>query len=184
MHDNCRRVCSGSDTKSIRAALMSRALYTNTKPIPNASKLPIVIFVFTGQGSKYVGIGKQLYLVLSRFRADIQRFDRIARQQGFPRFLSLVDGSVTSIKAEESVFAHLALTCVQIILFRLWLSWGVTSNTTIGHSLVEHAVLYVTGVLMASDTICLGRTRAQLLLRHCIRGSSFMLGMKASLNVT
>ena len=141
-----------------------------------------MVFVFTGQGSTYSGIGQQLYENVSHFRIDVQRFDRIAQQQGFPSFIPLVDGSTTNIEAEEPVVAHLALTCVQMALSRLWLSWGVSPVATIRHSLGEFAALYAADVLMASDTIYLIVIRAQLLSEHRIKGSNAMLAVKASLH--
>lgn len=182
MQHGYRTICSGSNIKSIEDGLKIKASDSEIKPIPNASKLPKVVFVFTGQGSTYTGIGKQLYETVSLFRADIQRFDRIAQQQGFPSFIPLVDGSATNIEVEEPDFAHLALTCVQMALSRLWVSWGVTPIATIGHSLGEYAALYAAGVLMASDTIYLVGTRAQLLSKHCIKGSDAMLAIKTSLD--
>ena len=182
MQHSYRTICSGSDTKSIQDALKNKANDSDVKPIPNASKLPKVVFVFTGQGNTYTGIGKQLYETVSHFRADIQRFDRIAQQQGFPSFIPLVDGSATNIEAEKPVFAHLALTCVQMALSRLWVSWGVTPVATIGHSLGEYAALYAAGVLMASDAIYLVGTRSQLLSKYCSKGSNAMLAVKASLD--
>ncbi len=182
MHHSYRVFVSGSDTKSIQDALKIKAKDSDVKPIPNSSKIPKVVFVFTGQGSTYTGIGKQLYETVAQFRSDIQRFDRIALQQGFPSFIPLVDGSATNNEAEKPVFAHLALTCVQMALSRLWKSWGVTPIATIGHSLGEYAALYAAGVLMASDAIYLVGTRAQLLSEHCSKGSNIMLAVKASLD--
>ena len=182
MQHSYRTICSGSEIESIKDALKSKASDSDTKPTQNASKRPKVVFVFTGQGSTYSGIGQQLYENVSHFRVDIQRFDRIAQQQGFPSFIPLVDGSATNIEAVEPVVAHLALTCVQMALSRLWISWGVSPVATVGHSLGEFAALYAAGVLMASDTIYLVGTRAQLLSEHCVKGSNAMLAVKASLH--
>ena len=183
MHHSYRAIFSGSGMESIKDALKEKAQDSDLKPVPAASKLPKVVFVFTGQGSMYIGIAKELYKTISHFRADIQRFDRIAQQQGFPSFIPLVDGSASSLVAEAPVSAHLALTCIQMALSRLWLSWGVAPIATIGHSLGEYAALYAAGVLTASDTIYLVGSRAQLLTKHCIRGSNTMLAVKASLDV-
>ena len=182
MHHSYRVMCSGSDIKSIKDALQNKVSGSEIKPVPNASKLPKVVFVFTGQGSTYTGIGKQLYETVSHFRADIQRFDRIAQQQGFPSFVPVINGRATNVETEEPIIAQLALTCVQMALYRLWVSWGITPAATIGHSLGEYAALYAAGVLMASDTIYLVGTRAQLLSKHCIKGSNAMLAVKASLD--
>ena len=179
---NYRVVCSGSDIKSIHDALMHKAEDLDTKSIPNASKLPKIVYVFTGQGNMYTGVGKQLYETVPQFKTDIQRFDRIAQKQGFSSFLPLIDGSATNTEAENPVSAHLALTCVQMSLSRLWTSWGVTPIATVGHSLGEYAALNAAGILTASDTIYLVGSRAQLLSEKCTEATNAMLAVKATLD--
>ncbi|KAL2002415.1 hypothetical protein VTN02DRAFT_6839 [Thermoascus thermophilus] len=182
MHHNYRAICSGSDVKSIVDALKKRENTVDIKPTPGAAKLPKVVFVFTGQGSLYAGLGKQLFDSVSYFREHILRFDCIAKREGFPSFLPVVDGSIVNIDDAEPVVAHLALCCIQMALFRLWVSWGVSPCLTIGHSLGEYAALYASGVLTASDTIYLVGTRAQLLSKYCRKGTHAMLVVKATLD--
>lgn len=182
MHYNYRSIVTGSGIESIRTALEKRAGNLDVKPIPNAVKIPKVAFVFTGQGSLYAGVGKQLFETVEQFRADILRFDSMAQRQGFPSFLPLVNGSATNVEDVEMIVAHLAVTCVQMALSRLWVSWGVSPSSTIGHSLGEYAALHAAGVITASGAIYLVGTRAQLLSRHCIQGTHAMLAIKTSLD--
>ena len=183
MHYSHRTIVSGSDVESVREALKIKATDSDVRRVPDSSKIPGVVFVFNGQGSAYTGIGKTLYENVAHFKSDIQRFDHIAQQQGFPSFIPLVDGSATNKETEKPVLAHLALTCVQMALTRLWKSWGVVPMATIGHSLGEYAALYAVGTLTAGDVIYLVGTRAQLLSKHCSKDSNSMLAVKASLDV-
>jgi len=182
MHYNYRTIVSGSGIESIRRALEEKAGNLDVKPIPNAVKIPKVAFVFTGQGSLYAGVGKQLFETVEQFRADILRFDGIAQRQGFPSFLPLINGSAINVEDVEIIAAQLALTCVQMALSRLWVSWGVSPSSTIGHSLGEYAALHAAGVVTASGAIYLVGTRAQLLSKHCNKSTHAMLAIKASLN--
>ncbi|KAL6716883.1 hypothetical protein ACLMJK_004795 [Lecanora helva] len=182
MHHNYRTICSGSDIRSVQEALKSKINDLELKSIPSGPKVPKVAFAFTGQGSTYIGIGRQLYESLSHFRSDIRHFDRIAQQQGFRSFIPLVDGSAAKDDVDEPILAHLALSCVQMALTKLWLSWGITPVVTIGHSLGEYAALFAAGVLTANDTIFLVGSRAQLLSKHCRAGTNAMLAIKAHLD--
>ncbi|KAI9648860.1 hypothetical protein NHQ30_003501 [Ciborinia camelliae] len=179
---NYRIICSASDIQSLLESLKSKRDTSAVKPIANSTKIPRVVFVFTGQGTLYSGLGKQLFESSSHFKADITRFDRIAQQQGFPSFLPLVDGRISDeqIKDLEPIVTHLAHLCVQMAMSQLWNSWGVQPALTIGHSLGEYAALYAAGVLTASDAIYLVGTRAELLLKHCSRGTNAMLHIKAT----
>ena len=67
-------------------------------------------------------------------------------------------------------------------LYRLWESWGVVPSLYIGHSLGEYAALYAAGVLSASDTIYVVGARAELLSIHCVKGSHYMVCVKAPLS--
>ncbi|OCK90224.1 polyketide synthase [Cenococcum geophilum 1.58] len=184
-HHKFRVSFVGSEIGSVKSALECR-LESNEdmSAIPSAKRLPRVAFTFTGQGTLYAGLGKQLFETVHSFRQDILRFDRIAQQHGFPSFLPLITSGPDELIVEEvdTVVAHVALVCVQMALHHLWASWGVVPSLTIGHSLGEYPALYAAGVLSASDTIYLVGVRAELLSLHCARGSHCMLAVKAPLS--
>ena len=139
-----------------------------------------VAFMFTGQGSHYTSMAKQLFTDSSIFKSHILQFDKIAKTQGFPSILGLIDGSVTDISDLSPVIVQLGAICVQMALSRLWTSWGIVPTTVLGHSLGEYAALNAAGVLSVSDTIYLVGTRARLLEEKCHAGSHAMLAVKGS----
>lgn len=140
-----------------------------------------IAFVFTGQGSHYTALGKQLFEDSQTFRNDVIEFNKIGQKQGFPTFLPLIDGS-QEVGSLSPVALQLGQSCVQIALARLWQSWGITPSSVLGHSLGEYAALNVAGVLSASDTIYLVGRRAQLLEELCAPGSHKMLAIAASVS--
>lgn len=181
-HHKFRALLTGNDILSIESALVLRLDSVEDVPaIPTAKRLPLVAFVFTGQGTLYAGLGKKLFETVRSFRQDILCFNRIAQQHGYPSFLSLITSMRDELMVEEvdTVVAHVALVCVQMALYRLWVSWGVVPGVTIGHSLGEYPALYTAGVLSASDTIYLVGARAKLLSIHCVKGSHGMVSVKA-----
>ena len=183
-HHKFRASFLGSDIISIKSALKCRLeSVEDVSAIPSAKRLPRVAFTFTGQGTLYAGLGKQLFETVQSFRQDICRFDRIAQQHGFPSFLLLITSEPGELVVEklDAAVAHVALVCVQMALYRLWGSWGVVPSLTIGHSLGEYPALYAAGVLSASDTIYLVGARAELLTAHCVEGSHSMVSVKAPL---
>ncbi|CAI6237317.1 unnamed protein product [Periconia digitata] len=183
-HHRFRVLVSGANVEAITSALQRRVddgeSIKAVKPVP-----PNIAFVFTGQGTLYAGIAKQLYHHVAVFRSDLERFDRIARCHGFPSFLSLVSGAEGDIDAHtvDPVVAHLAVTSVQMALSHLWRLWTGEPSCVTGHSLGEYAALYTAGVLSASDTIYLVGSRAQLLVKHCSRSTHTMLAVKGPATV-
>ena len=183
-HHRFRALLTGSNVMAIQNALVLRnESVEDVSAIPQAKRLPPVAFVFTGQGTLYAGLGKQLFETVQSFRSDITLFNRIAQQHGYPNFVPLITSKPDELNVEEvdTVVAHVALVCVQMALYRLWVLWGVIPNVTIGHSLGEYPALYAAGVLSASDTIYLVGARAKLLKTHCVKGSHCMVSIKAPL---
>jgi naphtho-gamma-pyrone polyketide synthase len=183
IHHKFRVSCVASDLRSVEAIFEERLFVIDAlSAIPLAGRRPRVAFTFTGQGTLYAGLGKQLFETVSSFRTDMLQFDRIARQHGFSSFLPLIESGPELIVDEvDTVVAHIALICLQMALHRLWISWGIVPDLTIGHSLGEYPALFSAGVLSASDTIYLVGTRAQLLSHYCSKGSHSMLAVKAPL---
>jgi naphtho-gamma-pyrone polyketide synthase len=179
MHHNFRTMVAGADLQSVQLNLESKLFSLPDKPIPNSVLMPKVAFVFTGQGSLYVGVGKKLFDTEKNFRNDILKLDFAARQNGLPSFIPLIDGSASARQLEQPTIAHVGHTCIQIALFNMWVRYGVSPALVVGHSLGEYAALYASGALTAADTIHLVGTRARLLEQSCTPRSHTMVSVKA-----
>lgn len=178
MHHSHRITIVGKNIDEIRTKLQSITSCDQVKPVPG--KASEVAFAFTGQGSQYAGMGKQL-MEFSQFRADMQMFDHMARVEGYPSILPYINGTqATPDDASTSpVEVQLAMTCMQMGLARLWTSWGIVPKAIVGHSLGEYAALYAAGVLSPSSVISLVGKRADLLQSLCTVGTHTMLAVKA-----
>ena len=181
MHHNHRVIVNGHDLGAIKSTLQNLRSSEDIQPIPIPNKIPNVNFVFTGQGALYLGLAGQLFEHISSFRANIERFDCLVQNQGFPSFLPLINDSISSLQEISPIVSQVGTICIQMALAQLWISWGVHPSTVIGHSLGEYAALHTAGVISASDAIFLAGTRAQLLEEKCRAGSYTMLAVKASL---
>lgn len=178
MHHPHRVIVSGSDIGEIKTRLEAAIARGDGATRPKSA--PKVAFAFTGQGSQYPGMGKQLFEGFELFRSNIKRFDQIARSQGFPSILPLIQAEGGDISEFEPLAVQLGSACMQMALARLWSSWGLSPVAVIGHSLGEYAALNAAGVLSDSDTIYLTGKRAQMLQERCSRGTHAMLAVKAS----
>jgi iterative type I PKS product template protein len=176
---NWRMTFTASDTKQAKTIIQSKMndTFVPVLPVP-----PKVAFTFTGQGSHYAGLGKDLYNNSSVFQENILEFDRIAKIQGFPSFIPLIDGSVTDVLTLSPVVGQIGMVCFEIAMARLWASWGITPNVLVGHSLGEYSALCISGVLSASDTIYLVGARAKLLVEKCTANTHAMLAIQGSVD--
>jgi iterative type I PKS product template protein len=177
-HYQYRLAFEARNMQQVRETLNSFA-EVSRQPI-SSNKKPKVAFAFTGQGSHYIGMGKQLFKDVAQFRQDLEDYDQIACNHGFPSFIGLIDGTVQDLTDVSPVVTQLAIACSEMALAQLWKSWGLTPSMVIGHSLGEYAALQVAGVLSALDTILLVGRRAQLLVANCAVGTHGMLAVRAS----
>ena len=126
-----------------------------------------IAYTFTGQGSQYANLGRQLFEKSPSFRTDLEYFDKLAHSQGFSSFLPLVNGTDVTVEKLSPVVTQLGMACVQMALVHLWTSLGLKPSVVVGHSLGEYAALYAAGVLSAADTIFLVGARAVRLETQC-----------------
>ncbi|KAI1109012.1 polyketide synthase [Nemania sp. NC0429] len=150
--------------------------------VPVSPEQPKVAFMFTGQGSHYAALGKELYSHYSIFRQAINEYNQLALIHGFPSFLPLIDGSEPEVQKLSPVIVQLGLASFEMALAKLWISWGIQPSVVLGHSLGEYAALHAAGVLSASDTIYLVGVRAQLLVEKCTAGTHAMLAVQGSVD--
>ncbi|TVY82050.1 Non-reducing polyketide synthase [Lachnellula suecica] len=180
IHHPHRISVTGSSVEDIIANL-AKAIDSDvgkTRPVSR----PSVVFTFTGQGSSYFGMGKDLFESISSFRTDISRYDQLGQAEGFPAIIPVICGEEGSRLLDQSPVAiQLALTCLQMALVKLWASWGINPNSVMGHSLGHYAALNAAGVLSEADTIYLVGVRARELEKSCSPDTHLMLAVKASL---
>ena len=178
---NWRVSVTGCDINQIRGQLESKLRGDSLVPV--LSVAPKIVFLFTGQGSHYAALGKDLYENSAMFKNSLQEYEKIAIIHGFSSFMSIIDGSATQVDTLSPVVVQLALLCIEMSLARLWESWGITPDAVVGHSLGEYAALNVAGVLSASDAIYLVGKRAELLVGRCTAGSHAMLAVQESAKI-
>ncbi|WP_052061932.1 type I polyketide synthase [Rhodococcoides fascians] len=120
------------------------------------------VWVFSGQGSQWAGMGRELLSTEPAFAAMIDELEPlIAREAGFSVRGELVaDETVTGIeKIQPTIFA------VQVALAAAWRSRGVEPAAVIGHSLGEAAASVVAGALTLDDGVKVICRRSQLVTR-------------------
>lgn len=162
-----RFACAVSSTQELTHVLESEVKLSLDRPQPVTSKSP-VIFVFTGQGSHYAGMGAELYQTSPVFRDTVDLCKQICDGFEFPSFFDMITSTGTGADTTwNTAQTQLALVTLQISLATFWKRLGVEPDLVMGHSLGEYAALHVAGVLSLADALYLVGSRAVLAMQKC-----------------
>ncbi|HEU4410568.1 MAG TPA: acyltransferase domain-containing protein [Polyangiaceae bacterium] len=114
---------------------------------------PGVVFVFSGIGSQWAGMGRSLYASEPAFRAAIEACDEHVRSYAGWSLVAALISPEHERRLFESDVAFPAIVSVEIALAALFRSWGVEPAAVVGHSVGEVAAAHVAGALSLADAM-------------------------------
>ncbi len=135
------------------------------------------VFLYSGQGAQWAGMGKSLLVAEPAFAAAVDELE--------PTFVDKVGFSLRQVlEAGEPVVGidriQPVLVGMQLALTALWRSYGVEPDAVIGHSMGEVTAAVVAGALTPAEGLDVIATRTRLMKRLSGQGAMALLELDAT----
>ncbi|KAI0451648.1 putative polyketide synthase [Xylaria acuta] len=159
------------------ASALSQSMKSN-----RANQSPEIVYVFTGQGAQWHGMGRELfqYDIFAQTVADADKY--LASLGSDWSALNELNASDGQSKVNLAKFSQPLCTILQISLINLLSHWGVQPVAIVGHSSGEIAAAYATGALSAEDCWKIAYHRGRLsheinMIAPNLKGSMLAVGL-------
>ena len=140
-----------------------------------------LLFVYTGMGAQYVGMGRELFATQPAFRQAIERCDAIIAPASGRSLVELFAGGGDQRLVDAPIGAprdaQLPNLAMQVGLTELWRSFGIEPQGAIGHSVGEIGAAWSVGALTLEEALRLTYHRGEAFQRLVGEGSMMAIGL-------
>jgi acyl transferase domain-containing protein len=166
-----RRVLVASDVAQLQmklraphAASSNQQMSTNNAPADPAG----VVFLFSGQGSQYVNMGRDLYRTTPTFRDTVDRCCEILQPHLGLDLRAVLYPEPGQEKEAERLLGETAITqpaifVIEYAMAQLWMDCGIHPSAMAGHSIGEYVAACVAGVFSLEDALALVAARGKII---------------------
>ncbi|MFP2958445.1 type I polyketide synthase [Myxococcus sp. 1LA] len=136
-----------------------------------------VVFVFPGQGSQWLGMGRRLLAEEPAFREALERCDAAIRACADFSVLAELAAEEGQGRLHEIDIIQPVLFAMEVALAELWRAWGIEPDAVVGHSMGEVAAAHVAGTLTLEDAAKVICRRSRLLRGVSGQGSMLLVDL-------
>src|ERR1700686_2433806 len=147
---------------------------------PRREKEARVVFVMSGQGPQWWGMGRELMRYEPVFRRMIEACDKAMRPWARFSLMEELGRPEADSQIQRTEISQPAIFAMQMALAELWKSWGVQPAAVVGHSVGEDAAACVAGILSLEQAAKIIVLRGRLMHDYTPSGGSMLaVGMNA-----
>lgn len=168
-----RTLLSGTDKQELVGNL-DEFIQDENEASPSAAltEKDKIVFIFPGQGSQWLGMGRELFEKEEVFRKAIEACDAAFKPYTDWSLKEQLFASQESSRLEEINVIQPSLFALQVALAKYWMSLGINPHTVVGHSMGEVAAAHIAGVLSLDDAAKVICTRSLLMKRVSGQGGA------------
>ncbi|GAB3257949.1 non-ribosomal peptide synthetase/type I polyketide synthase [Kineosporia babensis] len=174
-----RRVVVYRDRSTLEAALAACTQDQEHPDAPAGTVIPCPgpVWVFTGMGPQWWGMGQQLFAAEPVYRAVVEEIDALIRAQAGWCLIDEMRADETASRMSQTWLAQPANLAVQAGLAALWNARGVEAAAVLGHSTGEIAAFLHAGVYSLADAVRVALHRSRLQQKLVGTGTMLAVGL-------
>ncbi len=140
-------------------------------------------FLFPGQGSQYIQMGRALYENEPIFKKAVDQCAQLLEEELALDIRKFIypesDNLDISNKLNETRYTQPALFIIEYALAQLWISWGIKPAIVCGHSIGEFVAAHIAGIFDLENALKLIAIRGKL-ISNLPKGSMLTVRMNAN----
>jgi acyl transferase domain-containing protein/NAD(P)-dependent dehydrogenase (short-subunit alcohol dehydrogenase family)/acyl carrier protein len=144
---------SAGELKDALSQFLNGQLPTNAAQARSSHDSSAIVFVFSGQGSQWQGMGAELLESEPTFRAALEHCDVEIQKIAGWSVIAELKAPADQSRLNQTEYVQPALFAVQVALAALWKTWGITASAVVGHSAGEIAAAHIAGVLDLEEAV-------------------------------
>jgi len=106
-----------------------------------------VVFVMSGQGPQWYGMGRELMRHEAVFRQTVEACEKAMQPWAKFSLMEELGRTEEASQMQRTEISQPAIFAMQMALAELWKSWGVLPSAVVGHSVGEVAAACLAGIL-------------------------------------
>ena len=138
---------------------------------------PYTVFVFSGQGTQWRGMGLLLAKQEPVFRSHLEACDVVLAKHASWSLFSEISADKPDARLHETEVAQPVLCAFQIALVALLRSWGIEPDAVVGHSAGEIAATHTAGILDLEEAMFLACHRGRLMQTTAGQGKMIAISL-------